>query len=128
MRLVHTFDATVPWAKFEGMDQKITDFTEVRKVIERMTEEVAGSNKGIVDDPIVLTIYSANCPDLTLIDLPGITRIPISGSDQPDDIERITKEMAYRYASDPRTIILCVIPANSDISTSEALQMAKKVD
>jgi len=36
--------------------------------------------------------------------------------------------MAYRYVSDPRTIILCVIPANADISTSEALQMAKKVD
>jgi dynamin 1-like protein len=36
--------------------------------------------------------------------------------------------MAYRYVSDPRTIILCVIPANADVSTSEALQMAKKVD
>mmetsp|Transcript_5292 Transcript_5292/g.3044 ORF Transcript_5292/g.3044 Transcript_5292/m.3044 type:complete len:81 (+) Transcript_5292:494-736(+) len=36
--------------------------------------------------------------------------------------------MAKRYAEDPRTVILCVIPANSDISTSEALQMAMKVD
>jgi len=63
-----------------------------------------------------------------MIDLPGITRIPLAGSDQPDDIEKITKEMAYRYVSDPRTIILCVVPANADISTSEAIQMAKKVD
>jgi len=36
--------------------------------------------------------------------------------------------MAYKYISDPRTIILCVIPANTDISTSEGLLMAKKVD
>lgn len=60
--------------------------------------------------------------------MPGITRIPLVGSDQPEDIEKITKEMAYRYVSDPRTIILCVVPANADISTSEAIQMAKKVD
>jgi dynamin 1-like protein len=46
-----------------------------------LTDDVAGRNKGIVDDPIILTIYSGTCPDLTLIDLPGITRIPLSGSD-----------------------------------------------
>lgn len=93
-----------------------------------MTDEVAGRNKAIVDEPIILTVKSSTCPDLTMIDLPGITRIPLAGSDQPDDIEKITKEMAYRYVSDPRTIILCVVPANADISTSEAIQMAKKVD
>ena len=35
----------------------------------------------IIDKPIVLTIYSPTCPDLTLIDLPGITRIQMAGSD-----------------------------------------------
>ena len=63
-----------------------------------------------------------------MIDLPGITRIPLAGSDQPNDIERITKEMAYKYISDPRTIILCVIAANVDTTTSEGLLMARKVD
>lgn len=47
-----------------------------------------------------------------MIDLPGITRIPLKGSEQPDNIEQITKEMASRYCSDESTIILCVIPAN----------------
>ena len=77
-----------------------------------MTDEVAGSNKGIVDDPIVLTIYSKDCPDLTIIDLPGITRVPLDGTDQRRDIEKITKRMAARYVADRRTIILCVIAAN----------------
>ena len=36
--------------------------------------------------------------------------------------------MAHRYVSDPRTIILTVIPANSDISTSDGLQMARELD
>ena len=59
-----------------------------------------------------MTMYGENCPDLTLIDLPGITRVPLNDSDQPKDIERITKQMASRYVKDKRTIILCVLPAN----------------
>jgi dynamin 1-like protein len=128
LRLVHVYDDTKPYAVFESVAGQLTDFDKVRETIEKLTDQKAGRNKGIVDDPIVLTIYSSTCPDLTLIDLPGITRIPLAGSDQPDDIERITKEMAYRYISDPRTIILCVIPANTDLSTSEGLMMARKVD
>jgi len=68
-----------------------------------------------------MAIYSADCPDLTIIDLPGITRIPLKDSDQTKDIERVTKTMASRYCSDKRTIILCVIPANMDMSTSDGL-------
>ena len=84
-----------PYAIFERFkDKKFTDFNEVRLTIEKLTDEVAGSTKGIVDDPIVLTVYGYNCPDLTLIDLPGITRIPIAG--QPKNIEEITKDMAKR--------------------------------
>lgn len=53
------------------------------------TEKVAGSKAAIVDDPIKLTgeimpyeVYLRETPDLTLIDLPGITRIPLRNSDQ----------------------------------------------
>eukprot|EP01015_Nassula_variabilis_P025044 TRINITY_DN483_c0_g2_i2.p1 TRINITY_DN483_c0_g2~~TRINITY_DN483_c0_g2_i2.p1 ORF type:complete len:647 (+),score=143.12 TRINITY_DN483_c0_g2_i2:65-2005(+) len=129
LRLVHTVGADKPWAVFEqDKTKKYFDFMEVRQKIDELTDLVAGKKKGIVDDPIVLTVYSAECPDLTLVDLPGVTRIPLAGSDQPKDIERITREMASRYCRDPRTIILCVIPANSDISTSDALQMAQQID
>ena len=107
-------------------EKKYTDFNKIRERIEGLTEELCGENKNIVDDPIVLKVFSDVCPDLTVIDLPGITRIPIG--DQPKDIERITKEMVQRYCKDERTIILCVIPANADMSTSEALQMAQMLD
>lgn len=93
-----------------------------------LTDKVAGKKKGIVDKPIVITIHSPTCPDLTVIDLPGITRIPLQGSDQGNDIEKVTKKMALRYVKDPRTIILCVIPANADMTTSDALQMARDLD
>lgn len=46
-------------------------------MINTLTDKIAGTNKGIINKPIVLTIYSSICPDLTLVDLPGITRIPL---------------------------------------------------
>lgn len=105
---------------------KYSDFNKIRQRIEQLTDEVCGSNKNIVDDPIVLNVFSPHCPDLTVIDLPGITRIPIGN--QPKDIERITKDMVTRYCKDERTIILAVIPANADMTTSEALQLAQTLD
>lgn len=83
LRLVHLPNPNQkPWSVFEEVkDKKYSSFDEVRTTIEELTDKVAGKNKGIVDKPIVLTIYSHTCPDLTLIDLPGITRIPLAGSD-----------------------------------------------
>ena len=130
LRLVHEADEhTKPWAEFaELKGQKFYDFDEVRHNIDVLTDKIAGKKKGIVDRPIVITIHSHTCPDLTVIDLPGITRIPLQGSDQGKDIEKVTKKMALRYVKDPRTIILCVIPANADMTTSDALQMARDLD
>eukprot|EP00922_Rhytidocystis_sp_ex-Travisia-forbesii_P068479 GHVS01101997.1.p1 GENE.GHVS01101997.1~~GHVS01101997.1.p1 ORF type:complete len:774 (-),score=103.87 GHVS01101997.1:165-2486(-) len=133
LRLVHLSEAEhkldAAWVVFDSArDKKFTNFEDVRRHIENLTDQVAGKNKGIIDDPIVLTVYATQCPDLSLIDLPGITRVPIKGSDQTDDIEKLTREMALRYAEDPRTIVLAVLPANADMSTSDALQIARRVD
>jgi len=68
----------------------------VKKNIELLTDKVAGSSKNIVDEPIKLTIYSKTCPDLTLIDLPGITKVPLRNSGQTDDIEKVTRDMVTR--------------------------------
>jgi len=100
----------------------------VRQQIIQLTDKIAGTNKNIVNVPIILTIYSSTCPDLTLVDLPGITRIPLHNSGQPENIEEITKNMALHYVKEPRTIILAVVPANADLTTSDALKMAKEID
>jgi len=134
LRLVHIPESDQTrladsWAVFAACPDKIfTNFDDVRAEINRQTDMVAGKNKGIIDDPIVLSVYSITCPDLTVIDLPGVTRVPLKGSDQNDDIEKITKDMAMRYITDPRTIILAVLPANQDMSTSDALQLARFAD
>jgi dynamin 1-like protein len=62
-----------------------TDFDEVREEIIRETERMSGANKGICNEPISLKIYSPHVVSLTLIDLPGMTKVPVG--DQPEDIE-----------------------------------------
>lgn len=93
-----------PYGIFKGYEnQKQEDFARICLTIQMLTDNVCGKNKGIIDDPIVLTVYSPDCPDLTIIDLPGITRIP--HGDQPSNIAEITKNMVTKYCSDPRTVI-----------------------
>lgn len=41
------------------------------------TNRLAGKDKGVTDKPISLIIYSPNVVDLTLVDLPGLTKVPI---------------------------------------------------
>lgn len=63
------------WGQFLHIDKRFTDFNEIRKEIEQETYRVAGQNKGISKLPISLRIYSPNVLDLTLVDLPGLTKV-----------------------------------------------------
>lgn len=65
---------------------------------------------------------------MSLVDLPGITKVPVKGSDHPDNIEEITTSLCAKYIEDPRTIILCVVMGSVDISTSDAIKLSKKYD
>uniref|UniRef100_A0AC34RFA6 Dynamin GTPase n=1 Tax=Panagrolaimus sp. JU765 TaxID=591449 RepID=A0AC34RFA6_9BILA len=115
------------WATFEHLPNRIfTDFESVREEIERETDRVSGQNKGISPLPISLKIYSHRVVNLSLIDLPGITKVPVG--DQPPDIEIVIRDMIYSYISNPNSIILAVTPANQDFATSEPLKLARDVD
>ncbi|KAI7862732.1 Dynamin central region-domain-containing protein [Spinellus fusiger] len=107
-------------------EKKFYDFNSVRLEIEQETARIAGHNKGISRQPIHLKIYSKNVLHLTLVDLPGLTKIAIG--DQPDDIEKQTRQLILDYISKPNSIILAVCPANSDIANSDSLELARVVD
>ena len=64
---------------------KVYDFDQIRQEIERRTDEITGGYKNISSTPISLTVYSPNVLDLTLVDLPGLTKVPVQG--QPADID-----------------------------------------
>ncbi|KAJ8090631.1 Dynamin- GTPase protein [Marasmius tenuissimus] len=114
------------WGQFLHLDKRFTSYAEIRKEIERETFRVAGQNKGISNLPISLKIYSPNVLDLTLVDLPGLTKIPVG--DQPSDIERQIRNLVVEYISNPNSVILAVSPANVDLANSESLKLARSVD
>ncbi|XP_033845499.1 dynamin-1-like protein isoform X5 [Periophthalmus magnuspinnatus] len=115
------------WGKFlHTKNQIFTDFDEIRQEIENETERVSGNNKGISDEPIHLKIFSPHVVNLTLVDLPGITKVPVG--DQPKDIEIQIRDLILKHISNPNCIILAVTAANTDMATSEALKVAREVD
>ena len=115
------------WAEFHHQPgRKFDDFAAVKQEIEAETARIAGSNKGINRQPINLKIYSPHVLNLTLVDLPGLTKVPIG--DQPSDIEKQTRTLILEYIAKPNSIILAVSPANVDLVNSEALKLARQVD
>ncbi|KAG9354737.1 hypothetical protein JZ751_001450 [Albula glossodonta] len=115
------------WGTFlHCKNQIFTDFIEIRKEIEEETSRTSGDNKGISPEPIYLKIFSPHVLNLTLVDLPGITKVPVG--DQPEDIEAQIQEMILSFISNPNSLILSVSPANSDLATCDALKLAREVD
>ncbi|KAK1784769.1 hypothetical protein P4O66_003440 [Electrophorus voltai] len=106
--------------------KKFVDFEEVRLEIEAETDRLTGSNKGISPIPINLRVYSPNVLNLTLIDLPGMTKVAVG--DQPLDIEYQIREMLMQFITKESCLILAVTPANTDLANSDALKIAKEVD
>ncbi|XP_026099421.1 dynamin-1a isoform X1 [Carassius auratus] len=106
--------------------KKFTDFDEVRQEIEAETDRVTGQNKGISPVPINLRVYSPNVLNLTLVDLPGMTKVPVG--DQPADIEHQIRDMLMQFVTKDNCLLLAVSPANSDLANSDALKIAKEVD
>lgn len=106
--------------------RRLTDFAAVRKEISDETERVTGRSKQISPVPIHLSIYSPNVVNLTLIDLPGLTKVAVEG--QPDSIVADIENMVHSYVEKPNCLILAISPANQDIATSDAIKLAREVD
>lgn len=115
------------WALFNHKEGKVyIDFDEVKGEIESETNRKAGHNKGISDEPIILKVFSPHVLNLTLVDLPGLTKVPVG--DQPEDIENQIRRVLIQQIANPNSIILAVVTANTDMATSESLKLARDVD
>ncbi|KAF7828523.1 dynamin-related protein 1E-like [Senna tora] len=117
--------------------KKLTDFSMVRKEIQDETDRMTGKSKQISPVPINLSIYSPNglsdnhpfffvVVNLTLIDLPGLTKVAVEG--QPESIVQDIDNMVRSYVDKPNCLILAITPANQDIATSDAIKIAREVD
>ncbi|XP_044010231.1 dynamin-like [Aphidius gifuensis] len=126
LQLVNNGSRKEEYGKFlHCSNKKFSDFDEIRKEIEQETDRVIGG-EGISNVPINLSIFSPKVLNLTLVDLPGLTKVPIGN--QPKDIESQIRNMIIEFISKESCLILAVTPANTDLANSDALKLAKEVD
>ncbi|GMJ04481.1 DYNAMIN RELATED PROTEIN 1C, DYNAMIN-like 1C, ARABIDOPSIS DYNAMIN-LIKE PROTEIN 5 [Hibiscus trionum] len=124
---LHKTASGAEYAEFlHAPKRRFTDFAAVRKEISDETDRITGKTKQISNIPIHLSIYSPNVVNLTLIDLPGLTKVAVEG--QSDSIVEDIENMVRSYVEKPNCIILAITPANQDIATSDAIKLAREVD
>ncbi|XP_052597302.1 interferon-induced GTP-binding protein Mx2-like [Peromyscus californicus insignis] len=111
---------------YDDIELELSDPSQVEDAINNGQNWIAGNGLQISDKLISLDVSSPNVPDLTLIDLPGITRVAVGN--QPADIGHQIKRLIKTYIQKQETINLVVVPSNVDIATTEALSMAQEVD
>ncbi|KAK6289405.1 hypothetical protein POUND7_000946 [Theobroma cacao] len=100
--------------------------SDITTAINLATDEIAGHGKGISNTPLTLVVKKDGVPDLTMVDLPGITRVPVQG--QPENIYEQIRDIIMEYITPEESIILNVLSATVDFSTCESIRMSQKVD
>lgn len=125
--------------------ERFTTDDAIRAEIEADTARVCGANKGLHPQPINLRLHSPNVPNLTLVDLPGVTKNPVRRcpthaqqharqvmcrprqvGDQPADIGQQITDMVLDYVQRPNCIMLAVTAANTDLANSDAIAIARQ--
>ncbi|XP_054161443.1 dynamin-1-like [Oppia nitens] len=127
LQLINDRVISQPYGVFTHLkDKRFHDFSEICREIVAETERECPESTGISAKPIGLKIHSPDVLDLTLVDLPGMTRVPIGK--QPKDIESRIETMILEYIGKDNCLILAVTAANQDLATSDSLKLAERVD
>lgn len=125
LTLVNTPEAQTDYGEFPALGLgKMTDFSHIQKTLTDLNLAVP-AEECVSDDPIRLSIYSPNVPDLSLTDLPGY--IQVSGLDQPPELKQKIADLCDKYIQAPN-IILAISSADSDLANSTALRASRRVD
>lgn len=124
LQLMSARTGSYEWAEFlHRPDEVFTDFDQVRNEIARQSPE---GDRAVSDEQLRLRIHSPHVLTMTLVDLPGITRVAVG--DQPPDIEHKLKALIHRYAKQETCVLLAVSPATQDLAASDAIQLAREAD
>ena len=100
----------------------------IRNEIEIQTNVKSGNGLNISCNPINLKIYASGIPNLSLIDLPGLTSVAITDRGQPRDIKDQIIQLVSNYIKPANTIILAIIAARPDIEADMAMEIVKNAD
>ena len=100
----------------------------IRNEIEIQTNVKAGPALNISNVPIYIKIYANGIPNLSLIDLPGLTSVAITDRGQPKNIKEQIINLVTEYIKQKNTIILGIIAARPDIEADMAMEIIKQND
>ncbi|KAK1144006.1 mitochondrial dynamin GTPase Msp1 [Aspergillus melleus] len=125
LTLINTPNAQAEYGEFPALGLgKITDFSQIQRTLTDLNLAVP-ERDCVTDDPIQLSIYSPNVPDLSLIDLPGY--IQVAGQDQPPELKQKISDLCDKYIQTPN-VILAISAADVDLANSTALRASRRVD
>lgn len=125
LTLINTPDAKAEYGEFPALGLgKITDFSQIQKTLTDLNMAVP-IEQCVSDDPIQLSIYSPNVPDLSLIDLPGY--IQVTGKGQPTELKQKISDLCDKYIQPPN-VILAISAADVDLANSTSLRASRRVD
>ncbi|PNY18336.1 Protein msp1, mitochondrial [Tolypocladium capitatum] len=125
LTLVNTPESKEEYGEFPDLGlRRITDFSSIQRTLTELNLAVSDADC-VSDDPIHLTVYSPNVPDLSLIDLPGY--IQVVGQDQPLELKQKISELCDKYIQPPN-VILAISAADVDLANSTALRASRRVD
>lgn len=106
----------------------VAEVDAIRSHIQKKTIELCGNNMNISSMPIILNVFSPYVPDLSLVDLPGLTMVACEDKGQPFDIKERIEELVKNYITNKQTIIMAVMQARADLETDLGLALIKKYD
>jgi GTP-binding protein EngB required for normal cell division len=125
LTLVNTPNGQSEYGEFPALGLgKMTDFSHIQRTLTDLNLAVPDKDC-VTDDPIQLSIYSPNVPDLSLIDLPGY--IQVAGHDQPPELKQKISDLCDKYVQAPN-IVLAISAADVDLANSTALRASRRVD
>lgn len=111
-----------------SISDQTNQMNNIRDEIIRLTDMYAGKSKNVVDIPINIRIKSPDVPNLSVVDLPGLTNIALTDQGQPDNIKDMIESMLIKYIQNPRTIIISIVPSTIDVESDMGLGLIKRFD
>lgn len=101
---------------------------DIQHQIDKETVKRAGKTMNISSNEIHIRIYSPNVPNLTLIDLPGLTMVACTDRGQPKEIKENIRQLIGSYIKSEQSLILAVMASRVDLETDLALDLIKEYD
>jgi len=106
----------------------LMEIESIREEIDKQTVIRAGKGMGISAKEIIIKFYSPFVPNLSLIDLPGLTMVACTDKGQPKDIKDQIRQLVSKYIQPEKSLILAVMSARTDLETDMALDLIKEFD